>query len=61
LATILAIPDNLKTASKGVPKKLFISCVPVKNEDGNVIGGQLDYGKDGFEQFDKNCGKGLKL
>lgn len=51
--------DKKNRIPKGINKKVPLQCIPVTDQDGNVFGAQLDYGKDGFDQFENNCGKGI--
>ena len=42
-----------------IPKTLKVKCQAAKDEQGEVIGVEFDYGKGGYEQFLNACGDGM--
>ena len=37
---------------------MVIKCVEAKDQNGKIIGSQFEYADEGFEAYDKMCGKG---
>ena len=53
--------DKKNRVKNGIPKSVFIKCVPAINKNGEIIGSQFAYDEEiGYEGHSKMCGSGKK-